>query len=326
MEEENRAGAEELDTPEMVEIHEASREDLKAARESLLAQEAAAEAQRENPNTQLVDPKPDAPVDSAGVKTTSTEPSNTPPSSGRPVPTPEEARSLQLENERLRLEGQKRELFLQRRNTEYGEAKKQLNATKRELLRLKESLQQGLESKVHEAPLQAFEDREKIKEIDGQIQSVDQADSHLQQIYEGEQLFSRHLDPSEVSLDDMSQALRDDGVPEDFIASFRQNPFGFTTPEAMIQLGKRAVERKHLIKAHQDRVILAQYAKSLQEENARLKAKPGQVIANVQRSLNAPPPLTAANGSISQNGAPYKDPTQMSRAERAEYLRRHNEA
>jgi len=301
-----------------VEIHEASREDLKQYREQALAQEAGTVS---GEDTTVAQPPQKPVVQPIAPSTEAPEGVSPQQPTEKPQFTQEDYQRQVAANEKLLQENKQKELFIQKRNTEYGEVKKQLNATREQLLATKKALEERFDETFHSSPAQALEDRDRMRGIEGQIENIDQQESRLQRIFDGERLYMAHVG-DKATIDDLAETLRADGVDEQYINHLRNNPFDFTTPEALVQLGKRAVERKELIQHKSDLQILAKYAKNLKEENERLVGKPGKVINQVQRHLNQAPPLTAANGVSSDDSRVFKDPSLMSRDELREFLRR----
>lgn len=303
----------------MVDVHDAKIEDLDAALANAQAQENLEDPQ-EAPTPAAAEPVTEAASQAPEVQ----EPKQSivaaegadasKPAEPAKAYTQEEIQAIVAENERQKKQVNQKELFIQQRSTELGQLRSQLAATRTQLEAARAELAKGLEDKFSENPVQAINDRDRIKEIDSQIEGLEGREEKAQRIVESQTFFLRHVDVDKVTMDDVAEVLKADGVDDRFVSHFKANPWEFTTPEALVQMGKRAMDRKELSVADKDRRILANHVLHLNAEIAKLKAKPGQVMQQVQRNLNRPPPMTSAS-SASPKSAQNLDPTRMSTAE-----------
>jgi hypothetical protein len=301
----------------MVEIHSASIEDLDAALASAQAEEAAIladpvetdqspQAPEQQPNGQ-VDPQADAnPASQSTIATQGADPSKP-----QRQPTAEELQAANAETERLRKIGEQKESYIQQRGNELGALKGQLASTERQLTEARAQLANGLKDRWVEDPQQASIDQKKIDDIDIQLQGVEQQRATAETIVEAQTFFLRNVDTNQVTLNDIAQVLADDGVNEEYVGKFKANPWLFTTPEALVQMGKRALDRKQFVQADSDRRILAKHIIAQNAEIAKLKGRPAQVMKQVQRNLNASPSVSAQS-TVSPKVARDLDPTKMS--------------
>lgn len=305
-----------------VDVHEASIEDLDAALENAQAEEtnaaplddSAPAATDEDPNASEVQeptgqPAPTAKAAEAGVATPGANPSKP-----ARVYTQEEIQAIDAENKRLKEQGDQKELFIQRRGTELGTLKGQLAAAKQQLSQRKAQLENGLEDKFAENPVQASNDRDEIKRITEQLEAFDTQEQRATTITEAQTYFLRHVDTEKVSIEDVAAVLKSDGLDDQYVSQFKANPWEFTTPEALVQMGKRAMDRKELVQADTDRRVLAKHVLAQNEEIKRLKTRSGSVVGNIQKHLNAPPPVTAQSAANPKTVRDV-DPTKMSLAE-----------
>lgn len=302
-----------------VDVHEAKIEDLDAALANAQAQEQLeAEAQSpEAPTPAAADPVAERPEAVAAQGADASKPAVTAQAATAApakVYTQEEIQAIVAENERQKKQGDQKELFIQRRNSEYGQLKQQLAATRSQLEAARAELAKGLEDRFSENPVQAINDRDRIKEIDSQIEGLNGRGEKAERIVEAQTFFLRHVDVDKITIDDVSEVLKADGVDDRFVSQFKQNPWEFTTPEALVQMGKRAMDRKELATADNDRRVLARHVINLNAEIAKLKTKPGQVMQQVQKNLSQAPSVNAAS-SATPRGMVDLDPTQMSTAE-----------
>lgn len=313
----------------MVDVHDAKIEDLDLALTNAQAQEQEV-GQSEEPQAQDAQAAPTSPpANAAPTRTAQPDGQQVAPQgadASKPTATPqkvytrEEIQAIVADNERQKKQGDQKELFIQRRNTEFGQLKQQLVAAKSQLVAARAELAKGLEDRFSENPVQAIDDRDRIKEINSEIEELGGREEKAQRIVEAQTFFMRHVDVDQVSIDDVSQVLTADGVDGRFVAQFKQNPWEFTTPEALVQMGKRAMDRKQLAQADNDRRILANHVIKLNAEMAKLKTKPGQAMQQLQRNLNQTPSVTAAS-SVSGKASREVDPTKMSIGELDAHLR-----
>lgn len=306
--------------PEMVELHQASREDVKAALKK------AQEEETLQTNADYSDNTPPAKQQEQSqkpVKTTNVVESEkgAKPATPEKNYTQEEVQGIIAENERQKKLGEQKELYIQHRGNELGNLRKELSLAKNNLTQIKNQLLTGLEDKFAESPVQAINDRDKIKEIDEQLKDLQSQEDRAQKIVESQTYFLRHVDVNKVSLDEVADVLKSDGIDERYVAQFRSNPWEFTTPEALVQMGKRAMDKKEFIQADSDRRVLAKYVMQLQSENESLKNKTGRVVNQIQKNLNQPPNITAAFPNRTKNAMENADPTRMSRQEIKDALR-----
>lgn len=302
-----------------VDVHEAKIEDLDAALANAQAQEQLeAEAQEpEAPTPAAADPVAERPEAVAAQGADASKPAVTAQAATAApakVYTQEEIQAIVAENERQKKQGDQKELFIQRRNSEYGQLKQQLAATRSQLEAARAELAKGLEDRFSENPVQAINDRDRIKEIDSQIEGLNGRGEKAERIVEAQTFFLRHVDVDKITIDDVSEVLKADGVDDRFVSQFKQNPWEFTTPEALVQMGKRAMDRKELATADNDRRVLARHVINLNAEIAKLKTKPGQVMQQVQKNLSQAPSVNAASSATPRDMVEL-DPTQMSTAE-----------
>jgi hypothetical protein len=297
----------------MVELHEASIQDIDAELQRQTEAESVAvesEAPPVEPDSEEPNTKPVAQSEGEPEKALPQEArAGADPSKPERHYTPDEIQGIIAENKRLKDEGNQKELFIQKRGTELGMLRKENDRLKAERIAERARLVEGLDDKFAENPTQALADRDRIKNIDQDILAIDQHSAEAEQIVEAQTFFLRNVDTEKVSIDDMSEMLKDDGVPEDYIAAFKGNPWKFTTPEALVQMGKRAMERKEFKSADSDRRILAAHILKQNEEIARLKGRPAQVIQNVQKRLNAAPPVTSASAKAPTRANVFDDTT-----------------
>lgn len=215
------------------------------------------------------------------------------------------------DEERRKEIGQKRELFFRERTNWLNSVKNQNQNARTFLENKRNELSQGLDDLYQTDPRTAAQRDRALAEIETKLEGLTQGDQRALDIYESQVFFAQRVDP-EVTIDDLAAILKLDETPEQYVAHFRANPWEFTTPEALVQMGRRAMEIKISQERLQDNRILVGYIEQLKKENAALKARPGQMVKKVQQHLNAPSPVTGA-GSTSNRSVVDIDPTKLDR-------------
>lgn len=286
------------DNPDMVDIHEADIESLDAALLAAQAEEREVEVPSEEVSADAsAQPKLEEGKPAESVKADNASAPKADTSKPAKIYTQEEIQAIVAENEKQKKQGDQKELFIQHRGNELGALRAQLATKTRELEEAKARLANGLNERYQEDPAQAANDRDSIKDIDSQLSLIKEQESDATQIVEAQTYFLRNVDMEKVSIDDVADVLKADGIEDRYILGFKANPWKFTTPEALVQMGKRAMDRKELSKATSDRQLLANHVLYLNGEIEKLKGKPRQVMQNVQRNLNASPNVTAASNA-----------------------------
>lgn len=281
--------------PVMVDVHVADRASLDEALAKAQAEEASGADSESAATSAIQSTDPQTPMSQTPEQASDVAAQGAPPS--KPA-TQDTIQGTDAENERLKLANKEKELFIQHRGNELGTLRQQLAASRRQLAEVKAQLEAGLEERFASNPVQAANDRDEIKRISGELEGLQLQEERAVRIVEAQTFFLRHVDTTKVSPDDIAVMLKEaDGLDDIAIASYKQNPWEWTTPEALVQMGKRAMERKEYKTADNDRRILAKHVMKLNEEIKQLKARPGQVMNRVQQHLNQTAPVTAAAAS-----------------------------
>lgn len=196
--------------------------------------------------------------------------------------------------EKLERQQQKDQEFINRRNTEIGQLRKQLA----------EALAEGqsnLESKFYENPKEALELAESLKEVKGAMASLDKEEAVLRHVQETHELIAASIDPSSIDPDALVAVLKADGLDDGQIKQFMEQPYlSVRHGETLVQLLRRADAHKRLAKTETTLNQLVAYTEKLLEENAKLKAKPGNFLNKVNEALKVSPPM--ATKSLPKKG------------------------
>lgn len=199
------------------------------------------------------------------------------------------------------------ESFIQARNREVGELKKQLLATKAEL-------KAALPNMMAEDPEKGLDIRDKIKEIDDSIAENDAELEAMTREHVAQRTFASYVKPGEVELEEMVQVLKDDGLDAGFIQQFAANPFSQAHPETLVHIAKRAKAEKYL-------KIVAKAYMELQKQVQKNTAKPSATMARIDKVANKIPRLTASQATGAKRSELSGDPGKWSQAELSAYLK-----
>lgn len=295
------ANVEQSDT---VELHQASIEDIDAELARLQAEEAGqpvSEGDNSEGNTNSYENQPGQ----AAIQPQGRQADVATQGASPQVPQTMEAPKEPAANtERRGNEGiQQKESFIQSRRTELAALHQKFTQDKRILMERRDRLAEGLNDRLQESPSQGLADRDEIQAINAKLEEIDTAANRAQRIADAQVFFVQHVDLQQVSLNDLAAVLKEaDGVSDQDIAQFKANPWEWIPPEGLVQLGRRAMERKQFTQADADRKLLARYVNYLKEENNRLRGKPGQVINQVQKHLNGTPSVTAKSNVSAASG------------------------
>jgi hypothetical protein len=280
-------------SPEYVELHEASDDDISAFLEGA-------------PNRESAQPQAEPQQQADPVKQeTQAEPPQEEPKPQDAVVSKEE-----LEAIRRQLEGQ--ELLLKRRTSEIGELKRQF----REFV---EQKSQNLDEKFLESPTEALKQARQVEMAQQKLQELEAEEQNLTNVHQAQVLLAHHVGPDGLDAEAIAQSLSDDKMPQEFIQSFLKNPYQAALPETLIQLAKRASAEKKARQMEEALQQLVPYTQKLLEERKQL---PQHVLKNVQSALRQAPQVTGSAGGTGQLGGNRAvDPALMSDQELQEFLK-----
>lgn len=290
MEGESVEATQEGTSQEFVNLHEASDEDIQAF---LNASEAPEQAPVEQPQADpeaKTEQKVDAPKE-------------------EPKKPDAQVSREDYEALRKRVEGQ--ELLLKRRTSDLAEVKKQL----RDFI---EKNTQNLDEQWLESPTQAYAKARQVEMAQQKLQETEAEEQALTNAHQAQVLLEHHVGQDNYDVEAIAQCLIDDGMPQEFVQSFIQNPYQAALPETQIQLAKRATAEKKVREMEQVLNQLVPYTKQLLEER---KALPQNVLKNVSSALRQSPQVTAAAGGTGQSASRTVDPSLMSDSELEEFLK-----
>lgn len=205
------------------------------------------------------------------------------------------------------LQGQ--ELLLQRRTSAIAELERKLSSEIQQL-------RAGLNDKFLENPSQALDDKAAIDEKLRTLQEVKARQNAELAQHQTQKLVAQYIKPGEVNVEDMVQSLREDGIAEDHIQRFQRNPWAAGSPEAVLQLAKRAKAERLL---RQIAPVFKQMLGALQQQNE----KPQEVLKRVQEATKkAPGSVNASFGGASVRKPRAVNPHAMSDEELNELIER----
>jgi DNA-binding Lrp family transcriptional regulator len=197
--------------------------------------------------------------------------------------------------EKVKKQLERQEDFIHRRNAEIGELRKQ----RREL---QAQLKVGLDELKLEDPLEAFDRKQKIQELDKEISNLDQEESRMRKIHESQKILAETLSPEEANVELMVATLKRDGLPDSVINRFVSNPYDVAHVDTIIQLGKRArAEQVANVIAHHASNKIQELEGKIKELEQQLSVAPKTILNGVQRALKKQPEVSAVSGSSSKS-------------------------
>lgn len=288
MEESHEESTQSGETQEYVDTHEAADEDLEAF---------LANATEEDPT--------EAPEEVAAPEPEQKEKPEL------PEPQKDPAAVSREEFEKLAKQLQGQELLIKRRTSEIGELKKHVAQFKFE----KEQL---VDEQWQVDPKQAYKTQQQIDQAANALTNLQAEEETIVTASQTQQLLATHIGP-EVDFVSMVESLRSDGMPEEYIQQFINNPYTSMLPETALQLAKRGSAEK---KARELESYLYQVVPLLQNLMQQQKQTPNDVAKNIANTLRQSPSITASSGGTGQSSKPRTaDPTLMSDVELEEFLR-----
>lgn len=203
------------------------------------------------------------------------------------------------------------ELINKRRTSELAETKRQLKS-------FIEAQSANLKDKWVVDPDEAYKASRQIERAEEKLEAVEKEEQTLVSSTQARQLIATHVGP-EFDVGAMVESLKADGMPEQYLHSFVQDPYSAALPETLIQLAKRGVAERELVKTKTDMAKLVAFTKQLLEEKNKA---PTDVLKKITSAMNQTPSITAANGGT---GHPDRtgnvDPSLMNDEELDEFLR-----
>jgi hypothetical protein len=189
-----------------------------------------------------------------------------------------------LDKQEKKVDGQ--EILIQRRTSELGEAKKQLQQLREAL---KEKFNEAIENN---SQADALDIRDNLKKVEQNLDQIGEEEQVIERRVKTHQLVSSFVPEEEFDVEAMAKTLARDNIPSDYIEKFKADPIGFISQgEAspaltMIHLAKRAQAEALLEK-------LYPVAKALEAEVRKLRGSQGDVLKKVQQVAKQTPQITA---------------------------------
>lgn len=208
---------------------------------------------------------------------------------------------------KLREQLAQQEQFIKRRNGEIGSLRQQLTT-------LKAQLQETLDERFAESPKEGMKDARKIEEIDQHLGNLDSEEQRINNIHQAQVLVSKHIKPGEVTMDDVVETLKGDGIDPNYIEQFAKSPFENALPETIVHLYKRAKAESMLRKLYA--ITIAK-----DEQIKKLKGNPNEVLANIERAANQGPSINGKTGGSSNGTKPSMNPALASDEEINQFLK-----
>ena len=194
--------------------------------------------------------------------------------------------------EKLKIQQEQQELFIQRTRNELGEERKK---HKEEIALLQARIDDAVD------PREIVDLERKKDKVQEKLDNVDQNENAIVTEHENRRVVEGQLKPEELDVEAMARLLAADGGNQEMIQAFIQRPYAVAPADVMIQLGKRVSEQKAF-----HRLVL--YAHNLQKERDSLKAESESIVKGVDRAFKQQPTITASGGSATGAGASALNP------------------
>ena len=249
--------------------------------------------------------------DEGDAKVNDSEPVPTQPEAPKPdISAQAEIERLTKKNEQLASAIQKQNAYVQRRSTEIGELRKQI-----EFYQAK--LSEGLEDKFVEDPNAAIDAKLQLRANQQALAQLNEEERELHATSDAFRMVAAHVPPEEFDVTAMAEALARDGIGQESVAEFAKNPFAFSDGPTLIQLAKRTYAESVARK-------LWKHVHELHGQMDALQKKPEKILNGIQNATSQKP-MTAASGQSVGTGkvsAGSFDVSRMSDAEIDEFLKR----
>lgn len=277
--ESSATNTEQTSAPNKVEIHNAS----DAALNSFLSKSVKEDEKIPEVESQEGDNEPQA--ESEADQPEAEQLSQTPEQTqveqpSQPTVDVETQRKQELEQLQARLQAKDR--YIDKRNWEIGQLRKELKQVRAEL-------KKGIEEKMVESPSDAIEEIQKITKIDEALSDLDAEQQQLEHTHATERAVAERLPITREIMQGMAEVLYQDGINPGFIQQFAQNPYAHATASELVHLAKRAELLNH-------NRALAQYAKQLQGKLQEAEKKPQKIVQQLSQSTARKPGI---DGSVS---------------------------
>lgn len=274
-----------LDIPEGIdvdnEIHELSDEEIKQLIEKDIKSDSAEDGDENNDETSNSDPEetPELGQPAAPAK------EGTPESPGQPVDYKAAYEAAMNKMSELQKTSKQQESYIQDRNQELGELRKQLiiKATQ---------VNSEIENDEINNPREVVKKELILSQIANQVQAIDQERENLTQMQESRETLETYVKDYDIDL--MTESLSRDGISKEHLESFRQNPFGFARGDTLIQIAKRSIAENYL------KQILPM-VKSLVEENKKLKTGTSSTISKIEKTARKIPAMMSGKSGGATN-------------------------
>jgi hypothetical protein len=217
-------------------------------------------------------------------------------------------KAAEEQTEKLREHAKNLELWNAKRSNEIGGLRKALQEaiTKN---------QEGLQELMLEDPEAAHEKLQEIGDAKKDLKELDNEELRLQYRAQSYKVVQKNIPEFEKDLPVMVQLLQADGAPVEFIQDFVRDPYIQASGESLIHLAKRA-------EAVRQRDELIAVTRKLVEENKKLKQKPANMLAGLERATRNNPSVTASNGGARAGArGSTGNPVDFSDAELEEFLK-----
>jgi hypothetical protein len=227
----------------------------------------------------------------------------------------EQWEALEAEKDKQRRQIEQQEAFIQRRNAEVGNLRKQLRERAEALdAQLADEDLQDNPVAVAKAAVAREKIEDSLKQLDGEEQQNTLFLESTRQLRE-------ELKPEDgIGVEHFVETLRRMKVPEQHLQEFQRNPVGWVGNPVAFRFLARTVKAEHMAKQ------LYQHAKAQESEIKKLRDKSSSVATDtatkISKALRSPPPMTAATPARTSQGRFTADPSKASDDEIEAFLQK----
>lgn len=197
----------------------------------------------------------------------------------------EDTRTLREELEKKNRQVADQQQFIQRQNQRYGDLKKELTTKLDSLITRVDEMTEA--EKLEAGP--------EIVELRKQIQNVKSHEEMFHHVVQTQEAVFRVIPEEQFDVDGMASELEAVGGDATYIANFKKNPFMVAKAHEIIMLN-RAYQNAKAMR------VLATALKAQRKEAEALKAKPKQMLKNINKVAQNSNGVTGKNAGGTSRG------------------------
>lgn len=197
------------------------------------------------------------------------------------------ARIKELEAQQAKYEKRlkDKEAFIQNRNSEIGRLRQELRERKKAILDEEELS----DEEILQDPKAAIKKALKLQKEKEKLDKDDQKLAIEEAAQQNRNVAMKLVPGLEDMRDDMVEVLKSDGVPEQLVEDFRENPASTLHASVLFQMAKRVAARKKIAE--------------LEAKISELQKRPEKITSNIDKFSKSKSPLSSAPASGKKSGS-----------------------